>query len=203
MRQPQHCSARSSRPWRAMRAAQIDRVVVESPAGRAIIESAHDAELIVVGRRGISAMRVARPRFREQLRRGARALPRARRSRPAPRAPTRALRQLAQVPRHPDGGTNDARQVRAYTDSMDIELLASTLKDHGEPAYRARQVWEWAARGATRLRRDDERAGPAPRGACARTSRSRRSPSTRSSRPRTAPSRRCSERATAIRSRRS
>lgn len=38
-------------------AAQIDRLVVESPAGRAIIEGAHDAELIVVGRRGISAMR--------------------------------------------------------------------------------------------------------------------------------------------------
>jgi len=35
----------------------IDRVVVESPAGPAIIAHAHDAELIVVGRRGISAMR--------------------------------------------------------------------------------------------------------------------------------------------------
>ena len=32
---------------------------------------------------------------------------------------------------------------------MDIELLASTLRERGEPAYRARQVWEWAARGAS------------------------------------------------------
>jgi len=31
---------------------RIDRVVVESPAGPAIIENARDAELIVVGRRG-------------------------------------------------------------------------------------------------------------------------------------------------------
>jgi len=31
---------------------------------------------------------------------------------------------------------------------MDIEILASTLQGQGEPAYRARQVWEWAARGA-------------------------------------------------------
>ena len=38
-------------------AAQVDRVVMESPAGRAIIECSHDAELIVVGRRGIGAVR--------------------------------------------------------------------------------------------------------------------------------------------------
>jgi 23S rRNA (adenine2503-C2)-methyltransferase len=30
---------------------------------------------------------------------------------------------------------------------MDLELLESTLAARGEPAYRARQVWEWAARG--------------------------------------------------------
>ena len=30
---------------------------------------------------------------------------------------------------------------------MNLELLAETLSD--QPAYRARQVWEWAARGAT------------------------------------------------------
>ena len=35
----------------------IDRVVVESPAGPAIIEHARDAELIVVGRRGRGAMK--------------------------------------------------------------------------------------------------------------------------------------------------
>ncbi len=31
---------------------------------------------------------------------------------------------------------------------MDIALLESTLKAHGEPAYRARQVWGWTAAGA-------------------------------------------------------
>jgi len=30
---------------------------------------------------------------------------------------------------------------------MDLTLLETTLADRGEPAYRARQVWEWAARG--------------------------------------------------------
>jgi 23S rRNA (adenine2503-C2)-methyltransferase len=32
---------------------------------------------------------------------------------------------------------------------VDRELLASTLAEAGEPAYRAAQVWEWAARGAS------------------------------------------------------
>ncbi len=31
---------------------------------------------------------------------------------------------------------------------MDLVLLESTLTDLGQPAFRARQVWEWAARGA-------------------------------------------------------
>lgn len=31
---------------------------------------------------------------------------------------------------------------------MDLELLDATLADAGEPAFRARQVWAWAARGA-------------------------------------------------------
>jgi 23S rRNA (adenine2503-C2)-methyltransferase len=31
---------------------------------------------------------------------------------------------------------------------MDLELLQRTLADAGEPAFRARQVWAWAARGA-------------------------------------------------------
>jgi 23S rRNA (adenine2503-C2)-methyltransferase len=31
---------------------------------------------------------------------------------------------------------------------MDLALLERTLSDRGEPAYRARQVWEWAARGS-------------------------------------------------------
>ncbi len=31
---------------------------------------------------------------------------------------------------------------------MDLQLLTSTLADLGEPAYRERQVWRWAAQGA-------------------------------------------------------
>jgi 23S rRNA (adenine2503-C2)-methyltransferase len=30
---------------------------------------------------------------------------------------------------------------------MDLALLETTLEERGEPAYRARQVWEWVARG--------------------------------------------------------
>ncbi len=32
---------------------------------------------------------------------------------------------------------------------MDLALLDQTLADRGEPSYRARQVWDWAARGAS------------------------------------------------------
>ncbi len=32
---------------------------------------------------------------------------------------------------------------------MDLALLESTLAERGEPSYRTRQVWEWAARGAS------------------------------------------------------
>ncbi|MEJ7797280.1 MAG: 23S rRNA (adenine(2503)-C(2))-methyltransferase RlmN [Solirubrobacteraceae bacterium] len=31
---------------------------------------------------------------------------------------------------------------------MDLDLLASTLAEAGQPAFRAKQVWAWAARGA-------------------------------------------------------
>jgi len=31
---------------------------------------------------------------------------------------------------------------------MDLKLLDQTLASHGQPPFRARQVWEWAARGA-------------------------------------------------------
>jgi 23S rRNA (adenine2503-C2)-methyltransferase len=31
---------------------------------------------------------------------------------------------------------------------MDLELLDKLLAEHGEPSFRARQVWDWAARGA-------------------------------------------------------
>src|ERR671914_774059 len=32
---------------------------------------------------------------------------------------------------------------------MDLDLLSERLCAHGEPGFRARQVWEWAARGAS------------------------------------------------------
>ncbi len=35
-----------------------------------------------------------------------------------------------------------------YTGPMDIALLEAAIAERGEPSYRARQVWEWAARGA-------------------------------------------------------
>ena len=31
---------------------------------------------------------------------------------------------------------------------MDLALLEQTLADAGEPGFRAKQVWEWTARGA-------------------------------------------------------
>jgi 23S rRNA (adenine2503-C2)-methyltransferase len=31
---------------------------------------------------------------------------------------------------------------------MDLQLLEQTLADHGEPSFRARQIWAWAAKGA-------------------------------------------------------
>src|SRR5436853_2863848 len=31
---------------------------------------------------------------------------------------------------------------------MDLDLLERTLRERGQPAFRARQVWEWTARGA-------------------------------------------------------
>jgi 23S rRNA (adenine2503-C2)-methyltransferase len=31
---------------------------------------------------------------------------------------------------------------------VDLQLLEQTLRERGEPAFRARQVWEWTARGA-------------------------------------------------------
>jgi 23S rRNA (adenine2503-C2)-methyltransferase len=38
---------------------------------------------------------------------------------------------------------------RGYPPRMDLALLDTHLTDRGEPAYRARQVWEWAARGVS------------------------------------------------------
>src|SRR5262249_52869553 len=32
---------------------------------------------------------------------------------------------------------------------VDLDLLDNTLADLGQPAFRARQVWEWTARGAS------------------------------------------------------
>jgi 23S rRNA (adenine2503-C2)-methyltransferase len=35
-----------------------------------------------------------------------------------------------------------------HTRNVDFELLDDRLAAHGEPAFRSRQIWEWAARGA-------------------------------------------------------
>ncbi len=39
--------------------------------------------------------------------------------------------------------------MRCDTRGVDLELLQRTLAERGEPAFRARQVWEWTARGAS------------------------------------------------------
>ena len=41
------------------------------------------------------------------------------------------------------------REPRRYRPGMDLALLDRTLSERGEPGYRARQVWEWTARGST------------------------------------------------------
>ena len=46
---------------------------------------------------------------------------------------------------------------------MDLDLLDRTLAELGEPAYRARQVWRWAARGAGSFDGDDQPAAGAAR----------------------------------------
>jgi 23S rRNA (adenine2503-C2)-methyltransferase len=41
-----------------------------------------------------------------------------------------------------------SRHPAAKLEAVDLELLDRTLADLGEPSFRARQVWEWTARGA-------------------------------------------------------
>src|SRR3954470_12637208 len=41
-----------------------------------------------------------------------------------------------------------ASRMRCDDIPVDLELLEETLAERGEPAFRARQVWAWAARGA-------------------------------------------------------
>ena len=53
-------------------------------------------------------------------------------------------------------------QVPATIGGVDLDLLDATLAE-AQPAFRARQVWRWAANGAQRLRRDDRPAGRAAR----------------------------------------
>ena len=118
-----------------------------------MIDNAHDAELIVVGRRGRGAVKslvlgsvstyVLQHATCPVL---------------VVHAPHRGLRPRV-------GRRGSAGPPAPTLALMDIALLESTMSDRGEPAYRTRQVWEWAAQGRRRLRRDDERAGGAPRGA--------------------------------------
>jgi len=41
------------------------------------------------------------------------------------------------------------RHPAAHGTIMDLQLLDKTLADHGEPGFRARQVWAWAAKGVS------------------------------------------------------
>ena len=173
---------------------KVELVVAESPAGPALIDNAHDAELIVVGRRGRGAVKSlvlgsvssyvlqhatcpvlvdagAAPRLTARPIRPRRAQPHRRstfeRVEPKPHPP----------PRSAPG--------RPYTGLMDIALLESTMSDRGEPAYRTRQVWEWAAKGVEGY--DAMTNVPAVlREALTDACRSRRSPSPGSSRRATA-----------------
>ena len=87
-----------------------------------------------------------------------------------------------------------SRDANATVCRVDLDLLERTLAERGEPAYRARQVWEWAARGAVgydamtnlprALRGDARRRGPVLDARRSRPSSVRATaPSRRSSRP--------------------
>src|SRR3954464_4575600 len=45
-------------------------------------------------------------------------------------------------------GSADAAPSFRHTERVDLTLLDERLAAHGEPDFRARQVWEWAASGA-------------------------------------------------------
>src|SRR4051812_28191059 len=68
----------------------------------------------------------------------------------SPPTVTRPSRTTSSAPRReatPAWARNLARRtLRSWR--MDTELLQSALDDLGQPAFRARQVWAWAARGA-------------------------------------------------------
>src|SRR5690242_19295349 len=44
--------------------------------------------------------------------------------------------------------------------SMDLELLDQALAANGQPSFRARQVWEWVARGAAAYEQMTNLPGP-------------------------------------------
>src|SRR2546430_17069964 len=50
------------------------------------------------------------------------------------------------LPRRP-GTWRDAFRCQ-HNSGMDLDLLNRTLTELGEPAFRARQIWRWAADGA-------------------------------------------------------
>src|SRR3954452_7848314 len=54
------------------------------------------------------------------------------------------------LPHGPFGLTQNAPPpTRRYRVGMDLARLDETLADAGQPPYRAKQVWQWAARGAS------------------------------------------------------
>ena len=74
-----------------------------------------------------------------------------------------------------DRGHGVDSSMSRYRGRMDLSLLETTLRERGEPAYRAGQVWEWAARGAEGYDGDDESAAASSATSSRRRCRSRRS----------------------------
>src|SRR4051812_25242551 len=73
----------------------------------------------------------------------------------SPSAPPQPQRAPARRRARESGrnGWRGARPTGSHTaarlwDQMDLKLLEKTLSDRGEPRFRARQIWDWVARGA-------------------------------------------------------
>ena len=68
---------------------------------------------------------------------------------PSAASSTRRIRTAVPDPLgHRECRGADRGRLPGYRRHMDVDLVEQTLADLGEPAYRARQVWEWTARGA-------------------------------------------------------
>src|SRR4051812_26226809 len=63
--------------------------------------------------------------------------------------PPAQSRRVAGDPAPPAGPPAAIDRSAATLVAMNLELLRERLEERGEPAFRADQVWEWAARGAS------------------------------------------------------